>query len=337
MEGFTQRLYVPTGAARAPAAEPRIRDRRVRDAAAERRMLVAGLVSTPASIAAKYFYDARGSALFAAICQLPEYYPTRTEAAIFERYRDEIAAAAGTGKAFVDLGAGDCAKAARWLPFLKPWRYVGVDIAPEALAPALARLAGAHPRVDVRGVLTDFSNGLDLFRDLGEGAATFFYPGSSIGNFDPVEALRFLHAIRRHCRGAASGLLVGVDTKKDAARLAGAYDDAAGVTAAFNRNALAHVNRILGTDFDPDAFAHVAFYNERDARVEMHLEARTRQTIVVEGITRTFAAGERIHTENSYKYAPAEFGAMLERAGFRNVRCWQDAAGDFGVYYGTGA
>jgi dimethylhistidine N-methyltransferase len=320
-----------------PELEQRLCDRRVHDAAAERRALVAGLRATPASIPPKYFYDARGSALFAEICRLPEYYPTRTEAAIFNRYRDDIAAAAGTGREFVDLGAGDCEKAARWLRFLQPWRYVGVDIAPEALAPALARLASAHPRVDVRGVLTDFAHGLDLFRDLAGGAATFFYPGSSIGNFTPVEALRFLQAIRRHCRGPASGLLIGADTKKDAARLAAAYDDAAGVTAAFNRNALAHVNRILGTNFEPDAFAHVAFYNERDARVEMHLEARVRHTVFVDGIARTFALGERIHTENSYKYAPHEFVAMLERAGFRDVRCWQDDAGDFAVYYGDGA
>jgi L-histidine Nalpha-methyltransferase len=320
-----------------PELEHRLCDRRVHDAAAERRALVAGLRSTPASIAPKYFYDARGSALFAEICRLPEYYPTRTETAIFERYRDDIAAAAGTGHEFVDLGAGDCEKAARWLPFLQPWRYLGVDIAAEALAPALARLARAHPRIDVRGVLTDFAHGLDLFRDVAGGAATFFYPGSSIGNFTPVEALRFLQAIRRHCRGGASGLLIGADTKKDAARLAAAYDDAAGVTAAFNRNALAHVNRILGTNFEPDAFAHVAFYNERDARVEMHLEARRRHTVLVDGIARTFAVGERIHTENSYKYAPREFVAMLERAGFRDARCWQDDAGDFAVYYGDGA
>jgi dimethylhistidine N-methyltransferase len=319
-----------------PELEHRLCDRRVHDAAAERRALVAGLRATPASIPPKYFYDARGSALFAEICRLPEYYPTRTEAAIFNRYRDDIAAAAGTGREFVDLGAGDCEKAARWLRFLQPWRYVGVDIAPEALAPALARLASAHPRVDVRGVLTDFAHGLDLFRDLAGGAATFFYPGSSIGNFTPVEALRFLQAIRRHCRGPASGLLIGADTKKDAARLAAAYDDASGVTAAFNRNALAHVNRILGTKFEPDAFTHVAFYSERDARVEMHLEARVRHTVFVDGIARTFALGERIHTENSYKYAPHEFVAMLERAGFRNVRCWQDDVGDFAVYYGEG-
>ncbi|HEX6138506.1 MAG TPA: L-histidine N(alpha)-methyltransferase [Casimicrobiaceae bacterium] len=314
----------------------RLVDRRIHDAAAERRALVAGLLSTPASIAPKYFYDAQGCALFAAICRLPEYYPTRTEAGIFARCREEIVRAAGRGKQFVDLGAGDCRKGAAWLPFLAPWRYLAVDIAHEALASALARLSSEHPDTDVRGVLTDFGRGLDLARDLAEGPTTFFYPGSSIGNFAPLEAFRFLHAIRRHCGGdGESGLLIGVDTKKDAARLDAAYDDAAGVTAAFNRNALAHVNRILGTRFVPEAFAHVAFYDEAGSRVEMHLEARTPQTVAVEGIVRTFAAGERIHTENSYKYAPHEFAAMLERAGFASVRCWQDDAGDFAVYYAS--
>ena len=325
---------VQTEAVRSLEEDGRLVDRRVQDAATERRALVAGLLSTPAAIPPKYFYDAAGCALFAEICRLPEYYPTRTEAAIFGRHREEIAAAAGRGGQFVDLGAGDCRKGAAWLPLLAPWRYLAVDIAHDALARALPRLALGHPRIDVRGVLTDFTRGLDLTRDLGEGATTFFYPGSSIGNFGPAEALRFLQAIRRHCAAdAESGLLIGVDTKKDAARLDAAYDDAAGVTAAFNRNALAHVNRILGTRFVPEAFAHVAFYDEARGRVEMHLEARTAQTVVVEGIARTFAAGERIHTEYSYKYAPHEFGALLERAGFAAVRCWQDDAGDFAVYY----
>ncbi|HSC24121.1 MAG TPA: L-histidine N(alpha)-methyltransferase [Casimicrobiaceae bacterium] len=315
--------------------EDRVRDRRVDNAALEQRALVAGLLATPASIAPKYFYDARGCTLFGAICTLHEYYPTRTEAAIFDRYRDEIAGAIGTGNEFVDLGAGDCAKGAQWLPLVAPWRYVGVDIAPDALVPALDRLAALHPAIEVQGVLTDFAHGLELSRDLAGGPVTFFYPGSSIGNFTPLEAARLLQAIRRHCRADGSGLLIGVDTKKDPARLAAAYDDAAGVTAAFNRNALSHVNRVLGTRFDPAAFSHVAFYNARDGRVEMHLEAREAQTVVVDGIARTFAAGERIHTENSYKYAPEEFVAMLERAGFSQVRFWQDDAGDFAVYYGA--
>lgn len=315
--------------------EDRVRDRRVDNAALERRALVSGLLSTPASIAPKYFYDARGCALFSRICALPEYYPTRTEATIFERHRDEIAGAIGTGREFVDLGAGDCAKAAQWLPFVAPCRYVGVDIAPDALVPALERLAAAYPDIDVHGVLTDFTHGLDLAHDLAGGPVTFFYPGSSIGNFTPLEAARLLQTIRRHCRDDGSGILIGADTKKDPARLTAAYDDAAGVTAAFNRNALCHVNRVLGTRFDPAAFAHVALYNARDGRIEMHLEARNAQTIVVDGVARTFASGERIHTENSYKYAPAEFVAMLERAGFAQVRYWQDDAGDFAVYYGA--
>jgi dimethylhistidine N-methyltransferase len=326
---------VPHGLA-AQEVVDRLVDRRVHDTAAERRALVAGLCAAPASIAPKYFYDARGCALFAAICRLPEYYPTRTEAAIFERHRAAMAAAIGPGKQLVDLGAGDCRKAAAWLPLLTPWRYLAVDIADDALATGLARIAGEHPNVDVRGVLADFSRGLDLARDLAEGPATFFYPGSSIGNFTPLEAARFLHAVRRHCSAReGSGLLIGVDTKKDAARLTAAYDDAAGVTAAFNRNILAHVNRILGTRFMPDAFAHVALYDPANSRVEMHLEARASQTIVLDERARTFAPGERIHTENSYKYAPDEFRAMLERAGFRSVRHWQDDAGDFAVYYAS--
>jgi dimethylhistidine N-methyltransferase len=336
MQVSSQRTYAGNGANAAGAlvAEGRLSDRRVHDAAAERRALVAGLLSTPASIAPKYFYDAAGCALFAAICRLPEYYPTRTEVAIFERYREEIIAAAGTGKQLVDLGAGDCRKAAGWLPFLAPWRYLAIDIAEDALAPALSQLAVDFPSIDMRGVLADFARGLDLSRDLDDDAVTFFYPGSSIGNFAPTDAARFLHAIRRHCGShGRGGLLIGVDTAKNAARLNAAYDDAAGVTAAFNRNVLAHVNRVLGTRFAPDAFVHRAFYDEARSRVEMHLEAGTAQTVGIEGIARTFAAGERIHTENSYKYAPPDFIAMLGRAGFGDVRCWQDDAGDFAVYY----
>jgi dimethylhistidine N-methyltransferase len=316
-----------------PSTRPDVVDRRAHDRAGERRALVAGLLSTPASIAPKYFYDAVGCALFGAICELPEYYPTRTEAAIFERHRGEIASRIGVAKQLVDLGAGDCKKAAAWFPALRPSGYVAVDIA-DALAPALSRVAAEHPQIEMRGVLTDFTRGLDLERDLDDGPATFFYPGSSIGNFTPADALRFLHAIHRHCRSrSGSGVLIGVDTKKDPARLRAAYDDAAGVTAAFNRNVLVNVNRTLGVHFAPAAFTHVAFYDEAASRVEMHLEATAAQTVTIEGIARTFEAGERIHTEDSYKYAPDEFVALLERAGFADVRCWQDSAGDFAVYY----
>ena len=311
-------------------------DRREHDAGAERDALAAALLATPASIAPKYFYDATGCALFARICELPEYYPTRTEAAIFERFREEIVGAAGTGKQLIDLGAADCAKGAAWLPWLAPVRYLAVDIAGDALAEALPRVALAHPDLDVQGVLTDFTRGLDLRRELSGASTTWFYPGSSIGNFSPSEALQFLQTIRGHCEGdGESGLLIGVDTKKDAARLRAAYDDAAGVTAAFNRNILLHVNRVLGTGFAPVGFAHVARYNQAAGRVEMNLEARAPQTVRIDGIRRVYAAGERIHTESSYKYTPDEFTAMLQRAGFSSVQCWQDDAGDFAVYYAS--
>ncbi|HEY3459838.1 MAG TPA: L-histidine N(alpha)-methyltransferase, partial [Casimicrobiaceae bacterium] len=311
---------------------PLIRDRSDVDAAGERRALVAGLRAMPASIAPKYFYDARGCDLFAAICRLPEYYPTRTEAAIFAAQRAALRAIVGTRKECVDLGAGDCSKAPLWFDLLTPSRYVAVDIARDALARALPPLAARHPGVEMLGVVADFTHGLDLARDLRGGPVTFVYPGSSIGNFAPHDALHLLRAIRRHCPDDASGLLIGVDTKKDVARLSAAYDDADGVTAAFNRNVLLHVNRILDTRFDPAAFSHVAFYASDASRIEMHLEARTEQRVVIDGVERTYARGERILTEHSYKYAPDEFAALLDTAGFRRVTRFQDAAGDFAVY-----
>ncbi len=303
------------------------------DPAREHRALIAGLLSRPASIAPKYFYDAAGCALFAKICGLPEYYPTRTEASIFERYREEIAGAIGTGKQFVDLGAGDCRKGAGWVPWLAPSRYVAVDIAGDVLAEAMERLSNVYPNLETRGIVTDFTRGLDLRDDVDGGATLFFYPGSSIGNFTPSDALQFLRSIRRHCESdPESGLLIGVDTKKDPARLQAAYDDAASVTAAFNRNVLLHVNRILGTAFVPSSFDHVALYDVDAGRIEMHLQARISQTVRIDSIARTFEVGERIHTESSYKYTPVEFTALLQHAGFRSVKCWQDDARDFAVY-----
>lgn len=324
---------VPADRPSRPQGDPPIHDRVIVDAAHERRALVAGLRAQPATIAPKYFYDARGCDLFAAICRLPEYYPTRTERAIFAAHRADLRRTVGTGGELVDLGAGDCGKAPLWLDLFAPSRYVAVDIARGALARALPPLAARHPHLDVLGVVADFTRGLDLSRDLGGGPVTFVYPGSSIGNFAPGDALRLLRAIRLHCDDDTSGLVIGVDTKKDVARLEAAYDDAEGITAAFNRNVLLHVNRILGTRFDPAAFAHVAFYASEASRIEMHLEACSEQTIVVDGVARSFARGERILTEHSYKYAPPEFEALLRDAGFRRVVRFLDARGDFAVYY----
>jgi len=312
----------------------RIVERLVRDAAAESAALAAGLRAPSAAIPPRYFYDALGCALFGAICELPEYYPTRTERAIFSEHRDDIANAVGRGHQFVDLGAGDCCKALAWLPYLAPSRYIAVDIAGGEIANSLAKMATEFPEIDMLGVVADFTSGLDLEQDLDAAPVTFFYPGSSIGNFTPAAASSFLQAIKLHCAGRDdSGLLIGVDTKKDKARLDAAYDDAVGVTAAFNRNVLNHVNRVLGSDFRPEAFAHRGFYNEAAGRIEMHLEASTAQCVRWPGVERSFAAGERIHTENSYKYSPAEFTTLLRGAGFGHVQCWQDARRDFAVFH----
>jgi dimethylhistidine N-methyltransferase len=300
----------------------------------ERRALVGGLFAAPAVISPKYFYDEIGCTLFEAICSLPEYYPTRTERAILTTHRDSIVQAVGTGRQFVDLGAGDCSKAALLLPALHARRYVAVDIAAAAIEPALSRLTPVFPRVEFMGVVTDFSRRFDLDGAIDGGPVTFFYPGSSIGNFTPDEALSLLRRVRDLC-GPESGLLIGVDTKKDQARLDAAYNDALGVTAAFNLNVLNHVNILADCDFKPAGFAHVAFYEAIKGRVEMHLESRHLQRVRVGGGERVFVEGERIHTENSYKYHPDEFADLLASAGFTELRVWQDGAGDFAVFYAS--
>ena len=302
----------------------------------ERAALIAGLRATPPSIEPKYFYDELGCALYGAICQLPEYYPTRTEAAIFKQHRGAIAEAVGQGAQLVDLGAGDCRKAQGWMPYLAPSRYVAVDIAAAELEGALARMAPDFPGIEMLGVVTDFTRGLPLDDALDGRRCTFFYPGSSIGNFTPRQAVAFLARVREQCaKRAGSGLLIGVDAKKDKARLDAAYDDSLGVTAAFNLNVLLHVNRRLGADFALDGWKHLGFYNAKDGRIEMHLEARREQVVRLPDGPRRFAAGERIHTENSYKYDAAEFEGLLREAGFARIARWTDAPGDYFVFYAT--
>lgn len=315
--------------------EPRLVDRLRIDPARERAALVEGLCAAHAHVSPKYFYDAVGCALFAAICELPEYYPTRTERAIFAANRDAIARAVGRATTLVDLGAGDGRKAAAWFGPLATRRYLAVDIARDALAATLANLRDEHPAITASGIVADFTQGLDLDADLGEAEpVTFFYPGSSIGNFEPAAAQRFIAGIARHCATReGSGLLIGVDTRKDAARLVAAYDDAVGVTAAFNRNVLAHVNRVAPADFAPASFAHRAEWDAAAGRVSMHLEAIARQVVHIDGRARAFAAGERIHTEDSFKYAPEAFAGLLRSAGFASVERWQDDAGDFAVFF----
>ena len=303
------------------------------DAKAELDALERGLLAPAASIAPKFFYDALGSTLYNAIVLTPEYYPTRTEAAIFEKFRAEIAAVIGTGKQFIDLGSGDSVKAEKWFAALKPSRYVAVDISESAAREALARLAGNADAPELAGLITDFSSVLDVTPVVQKQPTLFFYPGSSIGNFVPDEALWFLKQIRAHCLAADCGLLIGIDAKKDHARLDAAYDDALGITASFNLNTLRNINRLLGTNFDVRDWQHCGFYNAAMGRIEMHLEAKEDISVKVRGTLRKFAKGERIHTENSYKYAPEQFRALLVEAGFSAPTLWQDERGDFNVFY----
>ncbi|PKB19776.1 L-histidine N(alpha)-methyltransferase [Janthinobacterium sp. 64] len=291
-----------------------------------------GLLARDAWTSPKYLYDALGSKLFEAICALPEYYPTRTEAAIFARYGAEIAHAVGPGSTLIDLGAGNCAKAASLFPLLHPAQYVAVDISYEFLSESLSRLQQRFPHIEMTGLGLDFSSRLDLPDSVREARRLFFYPGSSIGNFAPEQATAFLRRLRANADGDG-GLLIGVDLIKDDAILDAAYDDALGVTAAFNLNMLRHVNGLIGADFDVRAWQHHGFFNADERRVEMHLEARSEQVVHWKGGQRRFAKGERIHTEDSYKYTRASFVGLLEQAGFSTVQVWTDPQQWFAVIY----
>jgi dimethylhistidine N-methyltransferase len=301
----------------------------------DREATARALLAERATAAPKYFYDRLGSHLFEAITELPEYYPTRTEASIYERRGAEIAQRTGSGITLIDLGAGNCAKATRLFPLLEPRRYVAVDISVEFLRDALRQVQREHPQTEIVGLGLDFSKRLALPAELLQPRPVFFYPGSSIGNFTPDEALAFLRQVRHQAEGG--GLVIGVDLVKDSAVLEAAYDDALGVTAAFNRNLLRNLNGALGSDFRAEVWRHVARFETVHSRIEMHLEA-TRDLIVRwPGAERRFRAGERIHTENSYKYTVERFGALLAAAGFATPVHWTDPNGWFAVFWAPAA
>jgi dimethylhistidine N-methyltransferase len=302
-----------------------------------REELAAGLLRPQAAIAPKFFYDALGSRLFEAITELPEYYPTRTEAAIFDEHLPEIRRVLGADFSLVDLGCGSCAKAGKLFHAgLLPARYVAVDISVDFLRDSLQNLKRELPAIDMTGLGLDFTDELRLPDELPPERRMFFYPGSSIGNFSPPEARAFLKRLAGQM-DATGGLLIGIDLIKDKAVLDAAYDDALGVTAAFNRNLLRHVNARLDADFAIKDWQHVAFFNEAAARIEMHLEARRDLDVSWPDDTtrrvRHFAAGERVHTENSYKYSPAGFETLLREAGFADIRMWTDPRAWFALFF----
>lgn len=287
----------------------------------------------------KYFYDALGSKLFEAITALDEYYPTRTEAAILEACRPHIAQAlkvAGIqSPCLIDLGAGNCAKAVELIPYLQPRQYVPIDISVAFVQGAAEQVQAQFPALDIVGLGMDFSAGLMLPDLVQAHDRVYFYPGSSLGNFSPAQALQFLQGLAEPGQGRARGLLLGIDLVKDIATLEAAYDDALGLTAAFNKNLLLNLNAQLGANFDVRQWRHVALFNTAKSCIEMHLEALCDTTVRWQTNERRFACGERIHTESSYKYTLPGMTALLKQAGFSHVEHWIDAKEWFGVFWAS--
>lgn len=291
-----------------------------------------GLARRQKAIPAKYFYDARGAGLFERICDLDEYYLTRAETAILQENAADVAASLPAGAVIVELGSGAGRKIEILLAALaEPGAYVPVDLSREQLLAAAATIRDRYPGIDVIPVCADFVAGFRLPSALPAGPRVGFFPGSTIGNLDPPAAVRFLGGLARELT-EGSFLVIGVDLKKDAAVLRRAYDDAAGVTAAFNLNLLVRINRELDGTFDLGGFVHRADYNARAGRIEMHLESCREQEAAVAGRTFRFRPGETIHTENSYKYHVAEFRDLAGRAGLVPVKTWSDSGEMFAVH-----
>lgn len=291
-----------------------------------------GLVVAPKAIPPKFFYDETGSRLFEAICGLPEYYPPRAERTILSGVAGDIAQWIGTGAVVIEPGSGSSDKVRLLLDALQPRAYIPVEICAEAVADASRRLRAEYPWLEVVPRSGDFDSLVRLAQWEGPERRVVFFPGSTIGNLDPGEAGAFL-ATLTEVVGREGGLLIGVDLKKDPGILEAAYNDSRGVTAAFNRNLLVRINRELGADFDPEAFVHRAFYNARSGRIEMHLVSRRDQTVRIDGHPFRFAAGEHLHTENSYKYTVEEFQDLAAAAGWRSRQVWTDPDRLFSVHY----
>lgn len=296
--------------------------------------VITGLSRPRKELNPKYFYDARGCELFDAICELPEYYPTRTEMAMMQSHAVEVARHLGPGSILIEYGSGNSRKTHALIAALEPIAYVPVDIAGGQLKASAGRLTAAFPGLGVVAVCADYSRPLELpeIDKISARRRVIYFPGSTIGNFTVPEALEFLgHA--RALAGAGGAMLIGVDLKKDHALLNAAYNDAQGVTAEFNLNLLRRINRELGADFDLAGFRHHAFYDAAVGRIEMHLQSLREQQVMIGGCVFRFSEGETIHTENSYKYSPDEFRQLARQAGFDAVHCWIDPQQLFSVHY----
>lgn len=296
-----------------------------------------GLSREQKELPCKYFYDDRGSELFNTICGLDEYYPTRTETALLQAHGREMADLIGPGVCLIEFGCGSLLKTRLLLDALRsPAAFVPIDISADHLLQSAAALTADYPNLEVLPVVADFTRPVklpDKARKASENRIGFF-PGSTIGNFDHAGAADFLATVADMV-GGGGALLIGVDLKKDEDILVRAYDDAQGVTAAFNRNVLERINRELGGCFDIETFRHRALYNGAEGRIEMHLVSEKDQTVTVHDRDFTFTKGETIHTENSCKYHVEEFSSLAAGAGFRSARTWVDGDGLFSLHYLT--
>ena len=288
--------------------------------------VLAGLSRPQKALPPKYFYDAAGSRLFERICRLPEYYVTRAELSLTRMHIAAIARFAGRGCELIEYGSGESLKSRLLIRALRPAAYVPIDISQIALQQSTRRLSKSFPWLKIVPLLGDFSRPIELPR--ARAARAVYFPGSTIGNLTPEEA----HAFLAMTRDQAARMLVGVDLRKDANVLHAAYNDSRGVTAAFNLNLLARINRELGADFDLRRFAHYAFYNAPLGRIEMHLVSLERQSVRVARRRFRFERGESIHPENSYKYSAEGFRALAARAGYAGKKLWTDRKGLFALH-----
>ncbi len=295
-----------------------------------------GLVARPKRLSPKYFYDARGSALFEEITRLPQYYLTSTECGIFLKFADEMITSAGPDLTVLELGAGSAAKSIVILRELqkrqRQVRFIPIDVSESALDEAVMRVGDELPGVEVTPAVMDYTEGLDGV-GRSEGRKLVLYIGSSIGNFEPLQASALMKKLRASLR-SGDAVLLGTDMRKPASVLLPAYDDPQGVTAAFNKNILVRINRELGADFDLNAFGHRAVWNSEASRMEMHLESLREQKVWlrVPGVTVTFEKGETIHTENSYKFTMPMLQAIADNGGFGIERTWSDSRNWFTVH-----
>lgn len=294
--------------------------------------VISGLQQSPKVIPAKFFYDERGSRIFEEIMRLPEYYLTRIEMAMLQQYAEEIADCIGDQCVLIEPGSGNSEKVRIILDEVKPRAYVPVEISKEHLKQSAGDLAGDYDWLDVHAACADFTHPLKLPAHLIEGETVAFFPGSTIGNFEPSEATSLLSNLGA-MMGKESGLLIGVDLKKDIDVLQAAYDDSRGVTERFNKNLLLRINRELSADFEPELFEHQAGYNEKHGRMESHLVSSLQQEVRLDDVCVQFAQSESIHTENSYKYDVDEFHDLAKKAGFIAQEVWLDDDAMYSLHF----